>query len=186
MKKIVVHDKIFEKTVPHREIVQSIRSVARKMNERWRNTERPPVFLAVLNGAFMFAGELLRHIEFDCEIHFVKLSSYQGTESGPAVSRLIGLDRPVEGREVVVLEDIVETGNTVQMLDELLRGLSPASVRYASMFFKPAAYGKNIPIEYYAMELPNDFIIGFGLDYDGLGRNLKDIYTLVKDKKKND
>ncbi len=183
MKKIVVHDKVFEKTVSHREIVHSIRSVAKRMNEKWKNTPEPPVFLAVLNGAFMFAGELLRHLDFPCEIHFVKLSSYRGLESGRTVEQLIGLDCPVEGREVVVLEDIIETGHTVEQLDRMLRAMSPACVRYVSLFFKPAAYGKKIPVDLYAMELPNDFIIGFGLDYNGLGRNLRDIYTLAKDTK---
>lgn len=180
MKKVRLHDKVFGQAVSHAEIVRHIRELAKTLNKRWKESAQPPVFVSVLNGAFMFTAELMKHIDFTCELAFVKLSSYDKEKSAGKVSQIIGLDgHVIEGREVIVLEDIVETGNTVEALHELLSARNPETITYATLFFKPEAYMKPIKIDYYAMDLPNDFVIGFGLDYNQLGRNLKDAYTLL-------
>lgn len=180
MKKIKLHDKTFRRTIPHAEIARKIEELADELNRQWRGNSQIPVFVSVLNGAFMFTAELLKHIDFTCEVAFVKLSSYAGTESSGEVARVIGLDgHTVFGRDVIVLEDIVETGNTVEAIRNLLAEQEPRSIAFATLFFKPEAYLKPFRIDHYAMELPNDFIVGFGLDYDQLGRNLPDVYTLI-------
>ena len=180
MKKVKLHDKVFRRTIPHAEIVRKIDELADQLNKQWKGNSQIPVFVSVLNGAFMFTAELLKRIDFTCELAFIRLSSYQGTKSSGEVVRIIGLDgHTIHGRDVVVLEDIVETGNTVEAIHRLLCEQKPRSIAFATLFFKPEAYMKPFKIDHYAMELPNDFIVGFGLDYDQLGRNLKDVYTLV-------
>jgi hypoxanthine phosphoribosyltransferase len=180
MKKVKLHDKTFRRTIPHRDIVRKIEELAETLNRQWRDRPQPPIFVSVLNGAFMFTAELLKRIDFPCETAFVKLSSYTGTESGGSVSQVIGLEEgAVRGREVIVLEDIVETGRTVEALHRLLSAQEPLSITFAALFFKPEAYKKPFPIDHYAMVLPNDFIVGYGLDYNQLGRNLPDVYTLI-------
>ncbi|MCD8185800.1 MAG: hypoxanthine phosphoribosyltransferase [Rikenellaceae bacterium] len=152
------------------------------LNERWKGNSQIPVFVSVLNGAFMFTAELLQRIAFTCEVAFVKVCSYDGTESMGEVVEIIGLDGHIlHGRDVIVLEDIVETGNTVEMLHRILSEHHPRSIAFATLFYKPEAYSKLFPIDFYAMQLPNDFVIGYGLDYNQLGRNLRDVYTLVRD-----
>ena len=180
MKKVRLHDKIFRRAITHTEIVRKIDALAGELNDWWRGNSQIPVFVSVLNGAFMFTAELLKRIDFPCELAFVKLASYTGTESSGEVARVIGLDgHTIRGRDVIVLEDIVETGNTVEAIHRLLSEQKPRSIAFATLFFKPQAYMKPIRIDHYAMQLPNDFIVGFGLDYDQLGRNLRDVYTLV-------
>ena len=180
MKKVKLHDKTFRRTILNRDIVQKVRMMADELNRRWRDSPQPPVFVSVLNGAFMFTAELLKQIDFPCEVAFVRLSSYVGTESCGEVSQVIGLDRCiVQGREVIVLEDIVETGHTVEVLRRLLGEMEPRSTTFVTLFFKAEACPASVKIDHYAMELPNDFIVGFGLDYDQLGRNLPDVYTLM-------
>lgn len=180
MKKITLHDKTFRRTIPRREIILKIKALADKLNSRWAETAQPPVFVSVLNGAFMFTAELLRHIAFPCEVVFVRLASYDGLTSNGEVRELLGLeDGRLAGREVIVLEDIVETGRTVEALHRILSRQSPESIAFSALFFKPEAYAKPYKIDYYAMKLPNDFIVGFGLDYDQLGRNLPDVYALI-------
>ncbi|HLG03703.1 MAG TPA: hypoxanthine phosphoribosyltransferase [Bacteroidia bacterium] len=137
-----------------------------------------PVFIVILNGAFLFAADLLRGMTMDCEIIFVKLASYSGTVSTGTIKEMIGLNTSVKDRNVVIVEDIVDTGNTIAHLTEQLNAKSPASVRIATLLFKPKAYLKNISIDYTGFNIPNDFIVGYGLDYKGLGRNLPDIYVL--------
>lgn len=180
MKKIKLHDKLFRRAIPHAEIVRKIDDLAEELNNQWKGNSQVPVFVSVLNGAFMFTAELLKRIDFTCELAFVKLSSYAGTASSGEVAQVIGLGgHTIHGRDVIVLEDIVETGNTVEAIHRLLSEQKPRSIAFATLFFKPEAYMKPLKIDHYAMELPNDFIVGFGLDYDQLGRNLRDVYTLV-------
>jgi hypoxanthine phosphoribosyltransferase len=182
MKRVTLHDKTFECTIPEAEILHRIDLLAEKLNKQWQGDGRVPLFVSVLSGAFMFTAELLKRLDFTCEVAFVKLSSYRGTQSAGEVAQVIGLEgHTVAGREVIVLEDIVETGNTIEAVLRLLEPLRPASVAFAVLFFKPETYRKPIAIDHYAMELPAGFIVGFGLDYNQLGRNLRDIYTLVEE-----
>ncbi|MDR2893960.1 MAG: hypoxanthine phosphoribosyltransferase, partial [Alistipes sp.] len=131
--------------------------------------------------AFMFASELIKKIEFHCEISFVKLSSYAGTSSTGKVSELIGLKNNIEGRDVIIIEDIVDTGESMEHLLRSLAGHRPASVEIATLFFKPEAFTRDFPVKYRAREIGNEFIVGFGLDYNELGRNFKDIYVVCNE-----
>ena len=170
-------DKIFVPYLTEDKIAAAVEDVAGKINADYSG--KNPLFLVVLNGSFLFAADLLRSINSEgCEVSFVKFSSYVGTESTGKVKELIGLNENLEGRDVIIVEDIVDTGSTiVQMMDDLSKR-NPRSVRIAALLFKPAAYKKHIKIDYAGIEIPNDFIVGYGLDYDGLGRNLKDIYVI--------
>lgn len=184
MKKVTLHDKTFRLSIPHRIVVRRVRALAAELNRHYKGhgDGPPPVFVSVLNGAFMFTAELLRHIDFPCETAFVRLSSYRGTASSGGVERILGLEGYVlAGRQVIVLEDVVETGRTVEAIHRLLAEKQPESVAFATLFFKPEAYSAAFKIDHYAMRLPNDFIIGYGLDYNQLGRNLPDVYTLVSE-----
>ena len=158
-------------------IAAAVKVVAAKINEDYKG--KNPLFLVILNGSFLFAADLVRAIDSEgCEVSFVKFSSYEGTESSGKVKELIGLNERLDGRDVIIVEDIVDTGTTiVQMMDDLMKR-NPASVRIAALLFKPEAYKKHLKIDYVGMEIPNAFIVGYGLDYNGLGRNLKDIYVL--------
>ncbi|GAB4149072.1 MAG: hypoxanthine phosphoribosyltransferase [Bacteroidia bacterium] len=137
-----------------------------------------PLFLVVLNGAFIFAADLLRNIRLECEISCVKFSSYHGTTSTGVVNELIGLKEDIAGRTVVIIEDIVDSGNTIVKIVDLLKSKHAGDIRIATLLYKPQAYNKNQHIHYRGLEIPNDFIVGYGLDYDGLGRNLKDIFVI--------
>lgn len=138
-----------------------------------------PVFLGILNGSFMVTADLLKAYDAPCEVSFVKLASYEGTSSTQTVKQLLGLNADLTDRHVIVVEDIVDTGNTIEELQKLLRNTGAASVKFATLFLKPEAYNKDIAIDYVALEIPNKFIVGFGLDYDGLGRNLPEVYQLA-------
>lgn len=127
----------------------------------------------------MFAADLMKEINLNCEISFVKLASYHGTTSSGTITELIGLNQDLAGRTVIIIEDIVDTGNTVEKLAEILNNKKVKSFKIATAFFKPTAYTKNIKVDYVGLEIPNDFVVGYGLDYDGLGRNLKDVYVLA-------
>lgn len=170
-------DKVFVPYLTEEKIAAAVKVVATKINADYAG--KNPLFLVVLNGAFLFAADLLRSIDSDgCEVSFVKFSSYEGVSSTGKVKELIGLNEHLEGRHVIIVEDIVDTGNTiVQMMDDLDHR-KPASVRIAALLFKPEAYKKDVKIDYVGIEIPNAFIVGYGLDYDGLGRNLKDIYVI--------
>ncbi len=138
-----------------------------------------PIFIVVLNGSFIFAADLVKMLKFPCEITFVKLASYEGTNSTGRVNEIIGLKENVEGRTIVIIEDIVDTGTTLEKLYDLLKHKKAKQIKTATLLFKPMAYKKTITVDYICMEIPNDFVVGYGLDYDGLGRNLKDIYILA-------
>lgn len=137
-----------------------------------------PVFIGVLNGAFMVMADFVKHYTQPCEISFVKMASYEGTSSTGEIKQLIGLSQSLEGRSVVIIEDIVDTGNTIEELKKIFESQNVKQLKIATLFFKPEAYTKTIPLDYVGFEIPNKFIVGYGLDYDGLGRNLPEIYQL--------
>lgn len=178
--RVKLHDKTFELSIPYEKLNEAIQAVADKINADYRGKERP-IFLGVLNGAFMFMGELMKKVDFDCEISFVKLASYVGTTSTGKVQELIGLDDDIEGRHIIVVEDVVDTGESMDHLLRLLAAHKPASVAIATLLFKPTKFTKDFEVKYRALDIPDDFIVGFGLDYDEIGRNLKDIYTIVNE-----
>lgn len=178
MKRIQLLDKEFVLSIPASDIKRAIWDMAMKINRDLH--DKNPLMVCILNGSFMFSADLMKLIEFPCEISFVKLSSYHGMESTGEVKQLIGLNENVEGRTVVLLEDIVDTGVTIENLVRQLKTQNPADVKVATLLFKPEACTRDIKLDYVGLEIPNDFIVGYGLDYDGYGRNLPDIYTVVK------
>lgn len=177
MRTVCLKDKTFELMIPYAEIAEAIRTVAQEINTDYMGSE--PLFLVVLNGSFMFAADLMKEIDLMCEVSFVKLASYHGTQSSSTVKKLIGLNEEIKGRSVIVVEDIVDSGITMEKLLEEIWKLHPQDVSIATLLLKPDALVKDIEIAYTGIEIGNDFIVGFGLDYDGLGRNLKDIYKIV-------
>lgn len=177
MERIKLHDKEFRIFIPYSKIEEAIKEVAAQLNKDYKDKEMP-IFLSVLNGSFMFSADLLKNIDFQCEISFIKLSSYSGTSTTGEIREVVGITTSVKGRDVVVLEDIVDTGNTVEELDRILREQGARSVKICTLLLKPEAYQKPLPIDYAALEIPSDFIVGYGLDYDELGRQYKDIYVL--------
>ena len=181
MEKIVqLHDKRFRIMIPAARIDEVVGAVAERINRDYADLHTP-IFLGVLNGSFMFFSDLIKKIEFNSEISFVKLASYAGTSSTGEVQSLIGLNGSIEGRHIIIVEDIVDTGGSIAHMVAELEKYHPASVEVCTLFFKPASYSKDIPIKYAAMEIGNEFIVGYGLDYDQLGRSLKDIYVVTDD-----
>ncbi|MBI4645444.1 MAG: hypoxanthine phosphoribosyltransferase [Bacteroidia bacterium] len=178
MKKIKVKDKEFILSIPSKTIQEAVRRIAEKMNSDLKNKD--VLFIGILNGAFMFASDLFRMIDFKCQITFLKLASYVGSSSSGTVQQLIGLNQNITGKTVVILEDIVDTGITIENIIKQLKGYEPAEIKIATMLLKPDAYTKDIPLDYIGLEIPNDFIIGYGLDYNGYGRNYEDIFSIVK------
>lgn len=180
MDRVKLHDKTFKPFIPHSRILDAIDEIAEKINMDFEGCEDVPVMVCTLNGALPFTGELFTKLKFNCELGSVKLSSYRGTESTGTVLTVQGLSEDVNGKRVIACEDIVDTGNTILALKELLLANGATEVRICTMLLKPDVYNKDVKLDYVGMEIPNDFIVGFGLDYDGLGRNLKDIYVLDK------
>ncbi len=178
--KIRVKDLNFEVMITAAELDKAVSEVAQKINQEYANVEEP-IFLGVLNGSFMFMSDLMKKIDFESELSFVKVASYEGTESVGEVKTLIGLNDSIKGRHIIIVEDIVDSGNSIEHLTQMLAELEPASVKICTLFFKPNAYQKQIPIDYVALEIGNEFIVGYGLDYDQLGRNLKDIYVVCNE-----
>ena len=164
--------------IPEKEILQHVKAVAEEINRDL--ADKNPLFLAVLNGSIVFAADLLRYITIPCEISFVKLASYQGTISTGEVKEVIGLNEDISGRTVVIVEDIVDTGQTMKRMWETLGTRNPGSLHICTLLLKPEKLQVPLNIEYVAMEIPNDFIVGYGLDYDQQGRQLRDIYTVVE------
>lgn len=175
---IKVIDKEFEIFIPNSEIDKSIAAVADKINEDYKG--KKPLFIVILNGAFMFAADLFKKLNIECEISFVKLSSYHGTTTSGKVKSLIGLNESIAGRHIIIVEDIIDTGITMENLLAQLEEKHPANIGIATLLFKPKAFQKDFKIDYIGLEIPNDFILGYGLDYDGFARNLPDIYKLIK------
>lgn len=178
METVQVRDKQFAVSIPREQIEQRVADVAAQISRDL--ADRKPLFLVVLNGAFMFAADLLRGITTDCEITFVRLSSYSGTQSTGQVRQLIGLKESLKDRTVVIVEDIIDSGFTMMELLKTIRAQQPADVRIASLLVKPGNLKVDLDIPYCCFRIPNDFIVGYGLDYDGEGRNLPDIYTVVE------
>ena len=179
MDTVKIKDKSFRVSIPESEILERVKAVADKINKDMAG--RNPLLLAVLNGSFVFAADLMRMLTIPCEISFVKLASYQGTTSTGKVKEVIGINEDLAGRTVIIVEDIVETGLTIKRMIESLRTRNPESIHICTLLLKPACLKVPLNIEYAAMEIPNDFILGYGLDYDQQGRNLRDIYTVMED-----
>ena len=177
MNTVVLHDKKFKICMTAAQIDQAVAKVAEKINTDLKDVD-VPIFLSILNGSFMFTADLMRKIEVKSDVVFVKLASYQGTESTGEVKQIVGLTKGVEGKTVVVVEDIVETGNTIEEIHKILKDAGAADIKICTLLYKPDAYKKDIPIDYAALQIPNDFIVGYGLDYNQLGRQYKDIYVL--------
>lgn len=177
MGNIQIKDKQFCLSIPESEILKAVKSVANQINTDLSGSN--PLFICVLNGAFMFASDLMKEISFPCEITFIKLSSYEGLYTSGSVKEIIGLNESVVGRNVVIVEDIVDTGITMERILASLVAKGANNIHVATFLQKPDALQRDIKIDYIAMKIPNDFIVGYGLDYDGYGRNLKDIYTVV-------
>jgi len=174
-----IKDKLFETSIPEAEIKERVRAVARQISHDMEG--KNPLFLAVLNGSFIFAADLMREITIPCEISFVKLASYQGTTSTGKIKEVLGINEDLTGRTVVIVEDIVESGLTMKRMIESLGTRNPESVHICTLLLKPERLQTKLDIEYVAFRIPNDFILGYGLDYDQQGRGLKDIYTIKED-----
>jgi hypoxanthine phosphoribosyltransferase len=178
MKQIKIHDKTFRLYISYEQITSVVENMAEKMNIDLAG--KNPLFICILNGAFMFAAELFKRINLmEAEISFVKLASYQGDKTSGQVKQLIGLNENIEGRTVVVLEDIVDSGLTISSINEVLQKQNPHEVLFASLLIKPDSIKEKVNLDYVGMEIPNDFILGYGLDYNGHGRNLTDIYSEI-------
>jgi len=180
---ITLHDLQFVPFIAEDKVIKAIDELTDELNKDL--SDKKPLFIGVLNGAFMFVSEVLKRFNSDCEVSFVKLASYEGTETTSQVQELIGLKEDISGRTVVVLEDIVDTGNTIVQLTKMFEGKGCKEVKIATLFFKPEAYTKEITIDYIGIEIPNRFIVGYGLDYDGLGRNLTEVYQLKQNNMTN-
>ncbi|HCY89355.1 MAG TPA: hypoxanthine phosphoribosyltransferase [Chitinophagaceae bacterium] len=177
MSVIQVHDKFFQPYLTADQIEMQIRRVAGEINRDYKGMR--PLFIAILNGSFMFASDLFKHLDIEAEISFIKLSSYKGTSSTGHVVKAIGLLESLKGRHVIILEDIVDTGKTLSDFMPQLIEEAPASLKVAAFLHKPEAQSHPLDIHYLGFSVPNKFLLGYGLDYDGLGRNLKEIYQLV-------
>lgn len=178
MSRVKIKDKTFETSIPEAEILKRIQAVADRINKDMEG--KTPIFLAVLNGSFMFAADLMKMVTIPCEISFVKLASYEGTSSTGKIKKMIGINTDLTGRNVIIVEDIVESGLTMQNMLDQLKEHNPASVSICTLLLKPEKLTVDLDIDYTVMEIPNDFIVGYGLDYDQQGRNLRDIYTVVE------
>lgn len=173
---MLIHDKDFEPFLMHDELQEKIGMIAAEINMDY--AEREIHFVCILNGAFMFSSDLLKKIDVPCFIHFLKVRSYEGTQSTGAVSNIIGLTTSLEQKHIIIIEDIVDTGATMRHVHKEISKMNPASIKVASLLMKPEVYKGEIKIDYLCFSIPNKFVVGYGLDYDGLGRNLKDIYQL--------
>jgi hypoxanthine phosphoribosyltransferase len=177
MKTIKIKDKEFGINISSDKIQAAIKKVALNIDKDYAGQQ--PLFIAILNGSFMFAADLFKYLNIECEISFIKVSSYEGTQTTEKVNELIGLNQDIKGRKIILLEDIVDTGITMDQIIKNLKRLGPSDIKVATLLSKPAAFKNQFIIDYVGIEIPNDFIVGFGLDYDGLGRNFPDIYKIV-------
>lgn len=179
MNTVQINGKTFRSSIPEAEILKHVKDVADQINKDMAG--KNPLFLAVLNGSFVFAADLMRMLTIPCEISFVKLASYQGTTSTGVIKEVIGINEDLTNRTVIILEDIVETGLTIKRMIETLGTRNPASIHICTLLLKPERLQVPLNVEYVAMKIPNDFILGYGLDFDQQGRNLRDIYTIVEE-----
>ena len=178
MTKVQVQELFFEKFISTEEIEAAVQKVADDINRDYDG--KNPLLLAILNGSFIFASDLMRKLTIPCEISFVKFASYDGTLTTSKVKELIGVGEELSGRHIIIVEDIVDTGITMEKLLQDIGEKNPVDVRIACFCFKPDAFEKDFLIDYLGMRIPNDFIVGYGLDYNGFGRNLPDIYKIIK------
>jgi hypoxanthine phosphoribosyltransferase len=176
MDSVKIKDKEFISMISAEKIQARVKEIASEINSEYHGKQ--PLFLGVLNGAFLFMADLFKNIDLQCEITFIKVTSYLGTNSSGQVKNLIGLNENISGRDVIVVEDIVDTGDTMKYLLDELKKQNPASVKLATILFKPEALRQDVKPDYVGFEIPSAFVVGYGLDYDGLGRNLNDIYVL--------
>ena len=177
MKRVKIKDKEFEVSITSETILERVHAVAEEINKDMEG--KTPLFLIVLNGAFMFAADLMKEITIPCELSFVKLASYEGVLSTGKVKEVIGLNVDISNRDVIIVEDIVDTGKTMHQMLATLSIRNPKSIKICSLFLKPDKLEEDIKVDDCCFSIPNDFIVGYGLDYDQLGRNLKEVYTLV-------
>lgn len=175
---VKIKDKTFKTSIPEAEIQQRVKEVAEQINRDM--ADKNPLLLAVLNGSFMFAADLMKNLTIPCEISFVKLASYQGTQSTGKVKEVIGINEDLTGRTIIIIEDIVESGLTIQRMLDSLGTRNPDSIDVCTLLLKPERLKVDLDIKYVAFSIPNNFILGYGLDYDQQGRNLRDIYTIVE------
>lgn len=176
---VKIKDKSFRVSIPEAEIKNRVKLLAQQMSKDLEG--KNPLFLAVLNGSFVFAADLMREMTIPCEISFVKLASYQGTTSTGKIKEVIGINEDLSGRTIVIVEDIVESGQTMKRMIESLGTRNPASVQICTLFFKPEKLKEDLTLDYVAFRIPDDFILGYGLDYDQQGRGLKDVYTIISE-----
>jgi hypoxanthine phosphoribosyltransferase len=178
MAPVRLHDKSFDTYLTEEVIQEKIRELAGQINKDYEG--KKPLFIAILNGSFMFAADLFKHLTVEAEICFIKLASYKGMKSSGNVVTAIGLDQDLFGRDIIIVEDIVDTGKTLHNFLPKLEHQQPASLKIASLLHKPEATQFPLDIQYVGFSIPNKFVVGYGLDYDGLGRNLKEIYQLAE------
>lgn len=178
MEKIRLNDRTFKVMIPAAEIDKAVECVAQKLNNDYADAQRPPIFVGVLCGAFVFLSDLVRKVNFTNEITFIQVSSYQGTQSTGNVQQKLGIDFDITDRDIILVEDIVETGHSIEHMIEYIQTLKPKSIEVCTLFYKPEKHLYKREIKYVAMEIGNEFIVGYGLDYDQVGRNLKDIYVV--------
>ncbi len=179
MSSIRVHDKIFIPYLSEQEIIEKVKELAVKLSEDYK--DKKPLFISILNGSFMFSSDLFKHLDIEAEICFIKLASYKGTKSSGQVITAIGLDTDITGRNIVILEDIIDTGKTMNQFLPQVYNQQPASLKIAVLLHKPEASIFPLHIDYTCFTIPNKFVLGYGLDYDGLGRNIKELYQLKED-----
>lgn len=180
MNEIKLHDKYFEPFISKDKIQVSVKKIGEQINRDFEN--KCPIFIGILNGSFLFFSDLIKEIEHTCEVAFLRVSSYQGTQTTGEVKKVFGLDKSIQNRDIIIVEDIIDSGITLERIIHDLQKENPSSIKVASLLFKPNAYQKNIPIDYIGFEVGNEFLVGYGLDYDELGRHLQDIY-IIKDNK---
>jgi adenylate kinase len=176
MDDLKLHDKFFIPFIKAQKIETTVKQLAQKITADLKGEQ--PLFIGILNGSFMFVADFVRQYNKACEVSFVKLSSYHGTATTGKVKELVGLQENIEGKTVVILEDIIDTGNTLEEIHQIFKDKNVKSLKIATLFFKPDVFKKDLKIDYIGLSIPNKFIVGYGLDYDGLGRNLSDIYQL--------
>jgi hypoxanthine phosphoribosyltransferase len=178
MSKITLLDKEFSLFIPADKIQAEVQAIADRINIDLKDED--VIFIGVLNGAFMFASDLLRKINFNVQVSFVKLASYLGTSSNGKVKRLIGINETLKDKTVVIIEDIIDTGNTLESIINQLKGFRPRQIYVAALLLKTEVYTRDIKLDYVGFNIPSDFVVGYGLDYQGYGRHLRNIYTLIK------
>ncbi|RXP56141.1 adenylate kinase [Lutibacter sp. HS1-25] len=177
---IKLHDKYFKSYISAQKIDETIKNLVNQISEDLKD-EDTPLFIGILNGSFMFVADFVKKYHANCEVSFVKLASYEGTNSTGAIKQLVGINENLEGRTVVILEDIIDTGNTLQEIYKIFENKNLKQLKIATLFFKPDVFKKELPIDYIGLSIPDKFIVGYGLDYDGIGRNLESIYQLTKE-----